>query len=523
MFTKKLEDQFSADLLNTVKGILDEAKHKKDCECEKCEKEDDEEEDEDEEKEMKEGFASAAQRVAEGVVPTADEPTEHDKKMAQKVRDLLAKEKKPVKEEARGDITVKKISTADAFKKHIGQAMKKASVPKDPKTGKTLYQKVTSEETDLEEGMAMWKVEFPKQHAGKAVAAGSAHVKAQNVSHAHKVMAKRLGVDHKIFKSNVKKASILPEEVELDEAINTMSDARIKYHATKNIPHGKYSPKEIDAEHKRRMKAVPNYHTVKASLGEEAEQIDELSKDTLKSYLDKKKVPSGTVVANTNDKDSMRKYTNRVVGGVRAAKKLTKEEAEQLDELSPKTLGSYVKRASTQAFGKGYTGGSMMVRGDMNRDKEEENIGKKTVDKGVRRLAGISKATDKLTKEEQEFIDSLNAMELDEGRGRPPKEGSAAWHAKLKQDNDDMPALGMQLRKAKSMNKKVRFMDGKEHEVSPHHADKFEDHMAARKTSQEKAAFQKQAHKSHSEFVKAVTAPVPKATKDTGEIVKYRH
>lgn len=37
--------------------------------------------------------------LKEGSIPTADEPTEHDKKMAQKVRDLLAKEKKPVKEE----------------------------------------------------------------------------------------------------------------------------------------------------------------------------------------------------------------------------------------------------------------------------------------------------------------------------------------------------------------------------------------------------------------------------------------
>lgn len=69
MFTKKLEDQFSADLLNTVRSILGEAKHDKECECEKCEEEDeDEEEDEAEEengkKKMKEGFASAAQRKA---------------------------------------------------------------------------------------------------------------------------------------------------------------------------------------------------------------------------------------------------------------------------------------------------------------------------------------------------------------------------------------------------------------------------------------------------------------------------
>jgi len=114
-------------------------------------------------------------------------------------------------------------------------------------------------------------------------------------------------------------------------------------------------------------------------------------------------------------------------------------------------------------------------------------------------------------------------VELEEGRGRPPKEGSAAWHAKQNQASDDMVALGMQLRKAKSMNKKVRFMDNKEHEISANHADRFEDHMAARRTTQEKAAFQKQAHKSHAEFVKAVSAPVPKASKDTGEIVRYRH
>lgn len=64
---------------------------------------------------------------------------------------------------------------------------------------------------ELEEAYGMWKVDFPKQHAGKAVAAGSVHVKAQNSAHAHKVAAKRVGVDHKMFKSKVTKSSILPE------------------------------------------------------------------------------------------------------------------------------------------------------------------------------------------------------------------------------------------------------------------------------------------------------------------------
>lgn len=122
----------------------------------------------------------------------------------------------------------------------------------------------------------------------------------------------------------------------------------------------------------------------------------------------------------------------------------------------------------------------------------------------------------------QARVNAKEEFELEEGRGRPPKEGSAAWKARQKQADDDMVALGMQLRKAKSINKKVRFMDGKEHDIHPNHINRFDDHMAARRTSQEKAAFQKQAHKSHADFVKAVSAPVPKSSKDTGEIVKYR-
>ena len=303
MFTKKLEDQFSADLLNTVRGVLDEAKKcPEDCECEKCE--DKEEDDEDE---MKEGFVSAAQRKAvwanraddgaghpdkkkkmkkEGYAPTADEPTEANKKVAQKIRDMMAKEKKPVK-----------------------------------------------------------------------------------------------------------------------------------------------------------------------------------------------------------------------------------EESEELGEVSKATMGRYINKAKDSIDTASYRQGHKEAHGSSSKALEK---------KLTKRHKGIETAVKKLTKEEQDFIDALNVDTLEEGRGRPPKEGSPAWHAKQKQANDDMVALGMQLRKAKSINKKVRFMDNKEHEISSNHIGRFEDHMAARRTTQEKDNFQKQAHKSHADFVKAVSAPVPKAAKDTGEIVKYR-
>ena len=54
-------------------------------------------------------------------------------------------------EEAPGDYTVKTISAADAWKKHTEPKKSKSKVPVDPKTGKTLYQKVTSEEEQLDE------------------------------------------------------------------------------------------------------------------------------------------------------------------------------------------------------------------------------------------------------------------------------------------------------------------------------------------------------------------------------------
>ena len=60
MLTNKITG-FSADLLNTVRGVLGEAKKcPKGCECEKCEAEEDD--------------------MEEGYMPTADEPSDADKK-----------------------------------------------------------------------------------------------------------------------------------------------------------------------------------------------------------------------------------------------------------------------------------------------------------------------------------------------------------------------------------------------------------------------------------------------------------
>jgi hypothetical protein len=375
MFTKNIKDYFTDDLLNTVRGVLGEAKKcSEDCTCEKCESEKDEMTEgkrglwdnihakrkrikagsgERMRKPGSEGAPSNAdlKAASEGVMPTADEPSDKDKKTAQKIRDMMAKEKKPVKEEA--------------------------------------------------------------------------------------------------------------------------------------------------------------------------EELDEISKATMGRYINKAKDSIDTASYRQGHREALggsskpleKKLTKRHKGIETAVKKLTKEESEQIDELSKATMGRYVNKAAERIGTKGVTAG-LKIAADEKSSSNFKDMGK--------RQKGIATAVSKLTKEEQDFIDALNTDTLEEGRGRPPKEGSAAWKARQGKADDDMVALGMQLRKAHSINKKVRFMDGKEHDIHPTHITRFNDHMGARRTTQEKDNFQRQAHKSHADFVKAVSAPVPKAAKDTGEIVKYR-
>ena len=92
-----------------------------------------------------------------------------------------------------------------------------------------------------------------------------------------------------------------------------------------------------------------------------------------------------------------------------AVARVAMEEVEQIDELSKKTLGSYVKKASINAAG--HHGAEV----DANRDSkaygehtpEKRNAKARQMyhgDKSAKRLKGVRTATDKLTKEEVEQI-----------------------------------------------------------------------------------------------------------------------
>ena len=168
---------------------------------------------------------------------------------------------------------------------------------------------------------------------------------------------------------------------------------------------GRYTPDSLHHDFKKqdRMKGIKT--AVNKLTKEEAEQIDELSKGTLGSYANKShdqlmkhnasvnfKQGRGDsdAFAYAHDKEAVRKTANRTAGLKTAIKKLAKEEAEefmqteaydQLDELSKKTLGDYVKKASVDAGFK---------------RRNDKNVISKAANK---RYRGINKAVDKLTKE----------------------------------------------------------------------------------------------------------------------------
>lgn len=447
-------------------------------------------------------------------------------------------------------------------------------------------------------------------------------------------------VFHKEWKEGtpVKTMHADPDENGLIEWYDVMFDHGIERVMTEDM---KILQQESHMHAKRKMRK------------EDVDQIDELSTPTLRKYREKARDDA----FDADAVDDERRLRKRSFGHNQAGKKIIKRgdtlraEEVQIDELSKKTLASYIGKAATSAANKASEFGRKSAERDemdrmMNRHmkfSDKEDIHKKMGttyrdveeprEKVGKRVQGIKRATARLAKEEVQIDEAMNAAdrfkhhhdhakallksisdhlkaeheaatkhtdyrgnkgphwghvgsmehvanqlsnihdmlarkgeyaesvevedevtlteaelqaleqiaetievdeteELDEARGRPklPRDaqgniirGGAKAKASVAKADEEPAALGYQLRKAASINKPVHFMNGEKKNVTGHHINAFNDHMAARKTAAEKAAFQAKAHKSHDEFVKAVTSPVPKATKDTGEIVKYRH
>lgn len=145
---------------------------------------------------------------------------------------------------------------------------------------------------------------------------------------------------------------------------------------------------------------------------EEAEGLEEISKGTLGRYINKAKDSIDTASYRQGHKEAHgssskpleKKLTKRHKGIETAVKKLTKEEAESIDELSKATLGSYTKKAARSTAG---LAANAAARAALHGRASEYD--KRTL---RNRLTGISKATDRMTKEEVEELDEISAAKL---------------------------------------------------------------------------------------------------------------
>jgi hypothetical protein len=150
---------------------------------------------------------------------------------------------------------------------------------------------------------------------------------------------------------------------------------------------------------------------------EEAEQIDELSHDTLRSYRMKAKS-----IADHGDDPFYREKGRALAGrksyggrmaGIEKAKVMAKEEAEQIDELSKATLRSYAQNAKDQMSRSDTVAGREMgARAAGAKPSARERMHNRRADK---RHAGLGLAIDKLAREEVEIEEKLDMKKASMG------------------------------------------------------------------------------------------------------------
>lgn len=127
----------------------------------------------------------------------------------------------------------------------------------------------------------------------------------------------------------------------------------------------------------------------------------------------------GVMKVNTSDMTILQAESH-----MHGKKKKMKEEAEELDEISKKTLGSYINKASVDMANRtsDATGKRTMAGADyahniatgMSAKKAKDNLKKDTdaakpdIKKAVKRMYGIDKAVGRLTKEEVELEEGVS-------------------------------------------------------------------------------------------------------------------
>lgn len=139
------------------------------------------------------------------------------------------------------------------------------------------------------------------------------------------------------------------------------------------------------------------------SVKEEAEDLDETNKfvnvaTSKKIVADAEKALSDNPNMFHGAKAGFKRQITIHKKHLENASKSVKEEVEQIDEISKKTLGSYVKKATVDV-------GTRGLSNSVTLDAKRLN----TLSKMSSRVRNINKAVDKLTKEQYDEIEALAA------------------------------------------------------------------------------------------------------------------
>jgi hypothetical protein len=212
------------------------------------------------------------------------------------------------------------------------------------------------------------------------------------------------------------------------DSIHTAIQSAVNTHFPSSV-HSSVTRKKVAAQALNRIQSMN-----KSKMTKEEVQIDELSKKTMGSYVKKasgaeqpknvmspKNVPLTKIAAYQGDSETghfgkrfnqatydkaERLRKNRETGIKRAVDKITKEEVEQVDEISKATMGRYINKAKDSIDMTSYRSG--IKDGTAISSSTPYKSNNPLEKKLTKRHKGISMAVKKLTKEDIDAVKQMN-------------------------------------------------------------------------------------------------------------------
>jgi hypothetical protein len=210
----------------------------------------------------------------------------------------------------------------------------------------------------------------------------------------------RNGNDDELFKGSKVKMADRPKH---RKGYNPGEDEEV-YEELKGNQH------KIDANKNGKVDAH-DFHLLrkKKKVAEEAEELDELSKSTMGAYTKKAAADFSARKPKMGYDGQLKKMQNRTVGVNRALDKMYGEEADQIDELSEPTVRTYYNKAGEQ--GKKIADKMKMGGGDWSKDGSDTKTLKKRA--AGRTMALKRRSGEVKMSEDAEQIDEISAEKKD--------------------------------------------------------------------------------------------------------------